>query len=119
MSTAWEADSAGGASREVRDQQHAVLVDFAPRAGLKEVSLSPMDLAAQSSAALDSAMASIRQISERITSATRDLVRCPDEIQVEFGLKLDATMGALITRAGVESHLTVTLRWGSDESSGP
>jgi hypothetical protein len=92
--------------------QPIVLVDFGARAGLKEVSLSPQDLAARSSAALDSAMASIRQMSERVTSATKGLAQRPDEVEVEFGLKLDAAGGALIARAGVEAHLTVTLKWG-------
>jgi len=122
MSTAGEADSSGSTSREVRgeiqDQQPAVLVDFAPRVGLKEVSLSPQDLAARSALAVDSAMASIRQLAERITSATKDLARRPDEMEVEFGLKLDAAMGALITRAGAEAHLAVTLKWGGDGGAG-
>jgi Trypsin-co-occurring domain 1 len=115
MSSAREADSTADNSREARgdgqDQQPVVLIDFAPRVGLKEVSLSPQDLAARSAAALDSAMASIRDLSERITSTMKDLARRPDEVEVEFGLKLDATMGALITRAGLEAHLTVTLKW--------
>jgi len=119
MSTAGEANSAGSTSREVRcdvqDQQPVVLVDFAPRVGLKEVSLSPQDLVARSTVALDSAMVSIRDLSERITSATSDLARRPDEVEVEFGLKLDAAMGALIARAGGEAHLTVTLRWGGGD----
>jgi hypothetical protein len=123
MSTVEETNSVGSTPGEVRgdaqDQEPVVLVDFAPRVGLKEVSLSPQDLAARSAVALDSAMASIRQLSERITSATRGLARRPDETEVEFGLKLDAAMGALITRAGAEAHLTVTLRWGGrDGGSG-
>lgn len=122
MSTVGEADSTAGTSREARgdvqDQQPVVLVDFAPRVGLKEVSLSPQDLAVRSAVALDSAMTSIRDLSERITANINDLARRPDEVEVEFGLKLDAAMGALITRAGLEAHLTVTLKWsGGDGGS--
>jgi Trypsin-co-occurring domain 1 len=91
--------------------QATVLIDFPPRAGLKEVSLSPQDLAARSAAALDSAMASIRQMSERIAATTRNLAQRPDQVEVEFGLKLDAAGGALLARAGAEAHLVVTLRW--------
>jgi preprotein translocase subunit SecD len=116
MSITGEADSADSTQRKVQgeaqEQRPVVLVDFAPRAGLKEVSLSPRDVAARSSAALDSAVTSIRQVSERVASATRDLAHQPDEVEVEFGLKLDAATGALIARAGTEAHLTVTLRWG-------
>jgi hypothetical protein len=113
MSIAGEADSAT-ASLEIRVQQTAVLVDFAPRAGLKEVSLSPQDLAARSSMALDSAMATIRQVAERVTSATKNLMQPPDDVEIEFGLKLDAVAGALIARTGAEAHFSVTLRWSGD-----
>lgn len=119
MSATGEADSAGSTSSKAHDEvqsQPVVLVDFAPRAGLKEVSLSPRDLAVRSSAALDCAVASIRQVSERVTSATRDLVQRPDEVEVEFGLKLDAATGALIARTGAEAHLRVTLRWSGQGS---
>jgi Trypsin-co-occurring domain 1 len=35
----------------------------------------------------------------------------PDEVIVEFGLKLTAEMGAVITRTAGECNLKVTLRW--------
>jgi hypothetical protein len=109
----------GGPLRAEEDQnsvasrlpEPAVLVDFPPRAGLKEVSLSPHDLAARSAAALDSAMTSIRQLSERISTTAKGLAHCPDDVEVEFGLKLDAAGGALLARAGAEAHLVITLRW--------
>lgn len=93
--------------------QTVLLVDFPAKAGLKEVSLSPRDLAARSSAAVDSAMASIKQMADRISDATAQLTHHPSEVGVEFGIKLDAAGGALIARAGAEAHLTVTLRWSS------
>ena len=115
MSTTDGAGSGAGQGSGEASEQPTVLVDFPARAGLKEVSLSPQDLAARSSAALDSAMTAIRQMAERVTSATGDLARRPDEIEVEFGLKLDAAGGALLARAGVEAHLTVTLKWDATE----
>jgi|SRR5215467_5070670 len=111
MNTTHGAGSDAGVGGGELSEQPVLLVDFAARAGLKEVSLSPQDLAARSSAALDSAMASIRQMSERVISATKGLAQRPDEMEVEFGLKLDAAGGALLARAGVEAHLTVTLKW--------
>jgi Trypsin-co-occurring domain 1 len=115
MSTTSGAGSEASAGAGETPEQPIVLVDFAPRAGLKEVSLSPQDLVTRSSAALDSAMSSIRQMSERVTLATKGLAQRPDEVEVEFGLKLDAAGGALLVRAGVEAHLTVTLKWnGAD-----
>ncbi len=110
-----EADAEPGPDSGEAEGQFVLLVDFAPKAGLKEVSLRPQDLAARSAAALDSAMASIRHMSERVTAATRGLAQPPGEVTVEFGLKLDAAGGALVARAGAETHLVVTLRWSGKE----
>lgn len=43
----------------------------------------------------------------------------PDEVTVEFGLKLTAEVGAVITKTTGECNLKVTLRWertGDDDS---
>lgn len=93
--------------------QSTLMVDFPPKAGLKEVSLSPQDLAGRSAAAVDSAVASIKQMSDRISTATAQLGRPPREVELEFGLKLDAAGVALIARAGAEAHLVIKLRWTS------
>src|SRR5471032_1171649 len=88
-----------------------VLVDFPPRPGVKDVSLGRADLAAKSAEALDAAMASIRSMADRVTAAVASAAERPDEVSVEFGLKLDAAAGALLARAGTEAHVTVTMTW--------
>jgi hypothetical protein len=85
--------------------QSIVLVDLAPQAGLREVS----------AAALDSATASIREMAERVSAATKGLAHRPDGVTVEFGLKLDAAGRAMVARVGAEVHLTVTLTWGGTD----
>jgi hypothetical protein len=35
----------------------------------------------------------------------------PDEAQIEFGLKLSAETGVVISKAALEAHFTVTLSW--------
>jgi hypothetical protein len=92
-----------------------LLVDFPPKTGLKEVSLSPRDIAARSAVAIDNAMASIGEMAERVASTTGQLVHQPREVEVEFGLKLDATGGTFLARAGAEAHLVVKLRWQSTD----
>lgn len=62
---------------------------------------------------MDSAMASIRDVSDRIDKTVSGLVRPPEEVEVEFGIKLDAELGALIAKTSVEAHMVVTLRWAS------
>ncbi len=88
-----------------------ILVEFAPRPGVRQVSLSPDDLAEKSAQALDRAMGTIRQMAQRV-SALR--VTLPDEftqVELEFGLKLEAEAGALISKVGAEASINVTLTW--------
>jgi hypothetical protein len=42
----------------------------------------------------------------------------PDEVIVEFGLKLTAEVGAVITRTAGECNLKVTLRWERADNDG-
>lgn len=46
--------------------------------------------------------------------AVEDKAR-PDEAEVEFGITLDAKMGALLSSAGVGAQLTVKLKWGIEQ----
>ena len=88
-----------------------ILVEFAPRPGVRQVSLSPDDLAEKSAQALDRAMGTIRQMAQRV-SALR--VTLPDEftqVELEFGIKLEAEAGALISKVGAEASINVTLTW--------
>ena len=109
-------NGAGSDPGAVSPGQSVVLVDLASKAGLREVSLKPQDLAERSAAALDSGMASIREMAERVSSATRGLAHRPEEVMVEFGLKLDVSGRAVIAQAGAEVHLTVTLTWNGADS---
>ncbi|MFF7902574.1 CU044_2847 family protein [Streptomyces sp. NPDC007920] len=90
-----------------------VLVDFPVRQGVKQVALTPADVAQRSGEAVDSAMATIRRMAEKLADAVNDLARRPDEMEVEFGLTFDAEAGALIAKAGVEAALTVRLSWSA------
>jgi hypothetical protein len=91
-----------------------ILVDFPPRAGLKDVTSKPAALAERSANALDAAMASIHDLADRVSTTVNNLVRQPAEAEVEFGVKLDAEAGALIAKSKMEAHIVVTLRWVRD-----
>ena len=41
----------------------------------------------------------------------RQLADAPDEIDIEFGIKLHAEMGAIISKAGGEANFQISLRW--------
>ena len=41
----------------------------------------------------------------------RDVADGPDEVEIEFGLKLSTEMGAIIARTGGEANFRICVRW--------
>lgn len=41
----------------------------------------------------------------------RDSAERPDEVEIEFGLKLSTEMGAIIARTGGEANFRICVRW--------
>jgi prefoldin subunit 5 len=62
----------------------------------------------------DEALDKIRPASEAILKRLQTLSQAPDEITVEFGLKLSAEAGAFVCSGKVEANYTVTLKWKRD-----
>jgi hypothetical protein len=52
------------------------------------------------------------QASREIIEELRDTG--PDDVTIEFGIKLVAGLGALVATSKAECHFKVTLRWGRD-----
>jgi hypothetical protein len=57
------------------------------------------------------ALEKVRPAAQAIIKKLRTLHDAPDEITVEFGLKLSAEAGAIIAAGGVEANYKVALRW--------
>jgi hypothetical protein len=53
----------------------------------------------------------IRPVAEEALAACRDLVTLPDTVEVEFGVKFDAHVGAVIAKVNTEGTLRVKLVW--------
>jgi hypothetical protein len=59
----------------------------------------------------ESAIDRVKPAASIIIQKLRSLHDSPDEIDVEFGLKLTATAGAVVAAAGLEANYKVTLKW--------
>lgn len=97
------------------DEEQPILVDFAPAPGVRKTALSVEQLAEKSAQALDVAMGTVRQMAQR-TSSLRETL--PDEftkVKLEFGVKLDAEAGALVSQVDSEANINVTLTWERPE----
>ena len=59
----------------------------------------------------EDAIDKIKPAAQAIIDKLRELRDTPDEISVEFGIKLSAEAGAFIASAGVEANYKVSLKW--------
>jgi Trypsin-co-occurring domain 1 len=60
---------------------------------------------------LDDALASVRPAAQAVIRSLRSLT--PQELTVEFGIRLDAEAGAVIAKTCLTGHFTVTMKWDS------
>lgn len=101
-----------------------ILVEFDDirMTGVRPVSRGPggrvtEELLAKSQQALDSAMRTIQAMAHRVTETVKEIkvAERPDEVEVAFGLKLDAEAGAYLAKAGTEASVAVTLTWKHED----
>ena len=69
------------------------------------------DVPERAQVTFEEAVGRVRPAAETIIRRLRDLADPPDQVGVEFGLKLSGTAGAIIASAGVEANYKVTLTW--------
>jgi Trypsin-co-occurring domain 1 len=69
---------------------------------------------------------SLEQVLGRLGPAVRGIVAqlraaadWPDEVQVEFGVKLSADSNVIIARAGGEANFRIALRWARAPDASP
>jgi len=75
----------------------------------------PGEIAAKATQTFEAALEKVKPAAAAIISKLRDLADPPDEMEVEFGLKLSADAGAFLASAGAEANYTVTLTWKREE----
>lgn len=86
------------------------------RGGVKPA--SPKDKITEAEITFEEALDKVRPAAEAIIRKLRTGISIPpDEVEVEFGLKLNAKAGAYIAQAGIEANYKVTLKWQKVESS--
>jgi hypothetical protein len=63
---------------------------------------------------LEGALTEVRDAAAATIAQFQDMARKPDEVEIEFGVKLNAEAGAIIARTGMEGHFQVTVRWSRE-----
>jgi hypothetical protein len=80
----------------------------------------PADMLARASQTFEEALDKIKPAASVLVAKLHGLSDPPDEMAVQFGLKLNAEAGAVVAAAGAEANYTVTLTWKrgqNDQSS--
>jgi hypothetical protein len=57
---------------------------------------------------------SVKKLGENIFNKLKSIDNSPDEIDVQFGLKLTAEAGVVITNIGGEVHVNVSMKWKNE-----
>ncbi len=67
----------------------------------------------------EEALSGVRAAAESALAVFRGGSLAPDEVEIEFGVKLSAEAGALIARTAADAHLTVRLSWSPGRDPQP
>lgn len=63
---------------------------------------------------LEKVLGQIKCFSNSIANSVRNLDLEPDEFQIEFAIKFENELGAVISSISTESGIKVTLKWSND-----
>jgi len=81
------------------------------RGGLVPAGRRPAEVAAEVKQSFEDALDGVKKLGASIITRLRAMEDSPDEIEVEFGLKMTAEAGVVVAAAGVEANYKVTLTW--------
>ncbi|MEV1082146.1 CU044_2847 family protein [Streptomyces sp. NPDC050211] len=80
---------------------------------------SASDVVARATGSFESALEGVRRAAASTLSRMSTLPQRPDEVTVEFGIQLDAEVGAVLARTGAQGHIQVQVTWHRKDTEGP
>ena len=89
----------------------SILVEVEVEEGGSMVPAASRGLKEKAQTTFEEALAKVRPAAETVLHQLRQMHQSPDEIQVEFGLKLSAEAGAILAASGMEANYKITLTW--------
>ena len=72
------------------------------------------DMVERAQLTYEQAVDKIRPAAESIVERMRHIAEPPDVISVEFGIKLNANIGAILASTSAEAQFTLTLTWNRE-----
>src|SRR5262245_35282769 len=76
------------------------------------------DIAASATETFDSAMDRLRSAAGSVVLRMKEMAKPPDEVTVQFAVKLATQAGVVIANTSAEANLSVTLKWTGESITG-
>jgi hypothetical protein len=92
----------------------SVVVEVEAEPGLERASV-PSGVLRKATTTFEHALSEVRTAAAAALAQFRDLG--PDEVELKFGVKLDAQAGAVIARTGLQGQFEVKLKWVREPST--
>lgn len=92
----------------------SVVVEVEVEPGLERAS-APSGVLRKATTTFEHALSEVRAAAGAALAQFRDLG--PDEVELKFGVKLDAQAGAVIARTGLQGQFEVKLKWVRGEAA--
>ena len=74
------------------------------------------ELVTSATASLERALDGLGPVVKGVVSQLREAADWPDEVTVEFAIKLSADANVIIARAGGEANFKISLRWAGGQT---
>lgn len=88
-----------------------VEVDSAEPSGGRVRGGSPSEVAEKAKQAFETSLERIKPVAGAVIAKLRELSDQPEQVSVEFGIKLSAEAGVVLASTGVEANFKVTVLW--------
>jgi hypothetical protein len=75
------------------------------------------ELVTSAGATLESALDGLGPVVKGVVTRLREAADWPDEVTVEFSIKLSADANVIIARSAGEANFKISMRWSRDEGS--
>jgi hypothetical protein len=73
--------------------------------------------AVEATETFEAALRNVSRAAESALRVFRDGSLKPNAVEIEFGIRLNAEVGAVIAKTSVEGHLAVTLSWSPESGA--
>jgi len=74
------------------------------------------ELEKKSTEAIDKAMGTIQKMADKVNNRIQTIENKPSRLEMEFGIKFDAEIGAIVAKVTTEASMTIKMVWDQNRS---